>query len=217
MFFLFSSRFTCKIMPMHNGNSNRMNFSRNSHYWIVHNSRTRHAQRNVMPHAVLDVACDPEYRLTKDAVNSKTKKLLATKNHVVYQVSVWPHRRRNSFSRLDIDIECSILEYCNHWPKINQKTCSDAKEAVNKYYYNMYARRCEVFTTNCAPVENEFELIQECLTNCTGLTEFGRELQEARGTSWKWTKSQMNVLNMNYENLMLCLIFRWHLLLVSID
>lgn len=42
-----------------------------------------------MLHAVLAVACDQEYRSTKDAVNWKMKRWHATKTRVVYLVSSW--------------------------------------------------------------------------------------------------------------------------------
>lgn len=73
------------------------NRSLNSHYSTVHNSKTHHAQRNAMHRAVLVVANDREYRWTLVAVNSKTKKWLATKNHVVYKVSsLCTHHIRHS-------------------------------------------------------------------------------------------------------------------------
>lgn len=195
--FLFLFHMEMSMQWMHNTRKpNIESLSRNFQCSIVHNTRTPHAQRNVMHHAVLVVACDQGFRLTKVVVNSKPKKWHATKNHVVYRVSVvtsfhskWIFRRTKTFL---------ISEYCYRLPKIDRRTCTEAKEAINKYYYNMDARRCEVFTTNCAAAENEFELLQECLTNCTGLTEFGRELQEARGVLWKWFSSQANVLKWNF-------------------
>lgn len=45
---------------------------------------------------------------------------------------------------------------------------------MNKYYFNKRELTCYAFTTNCDPVENEFEFFEECMTKCTGFSTYGR-------------------------------------------
>lgn len=84
--FLLFSLLVVLLMPL-SMQCTEPNLSRNQPS-IVFNSRTANAQQNVMPHVVLGVASDQEYRSTKVAAQRRTKKWSATRNPVVYQVSV---------------------------------------------------------------------------------------------------------------------------------
>lgn len=72
----------------------------------------------------------------------------------------------------------------------------------NQYFYNRNASRCDVFTWSCGRHGNRFENVEDCMTECTGITpqladereriaeaeEMAEEEEGQQGTRRRWQR-----------------------------